>query len=463
MRGLLTLLALVLSALPLRAQAPRTPRNVVLIIADDMGRDLACYGNTAIRTPNLDGLAKKGVVFSRAYATVASCSPSRASILTGLFSHQNGMYGLEHGPHHQQVHKWVESLPNWLRSLGYWTGLIGKFHIGPASSFHFDTVITKGTRNVAGMARLARDFLARRQSRPFFLVYAFGDPHRTAKGFGNELFPTDPAEVRYDPSKVIVPYFLPDTPEVRRELAEYYQAASRLDRGVGLLLAALRDAGCLDDTLIIFISDNGIPFPGAKTTLYNAGIHQPLIISGPGVPAGRTNPTLVSYVDLAPTILDWAKSKGPSYKLPGRSLLPILGQDNPPGWDAVFASHQFHEITMYYPMRALTTAKYKYILNLAHEREYPLASDLWGSAAWQGIRRRGDKMMGQRAVAAFLHRPKEELYDLTKDPNELHNLAADPGHAADLARERQRLRRWQQETRDPWLIQYREEDPSFNR
>ncbi len=136
----------------------------------------------------------------------------------------------------------------------------------------------------------------------------------------------------------------------------------------------------------------------------------------------------------------------------GRSLLPALEQENPAGWDVVYGSHQFHEVTMYYPMRMVRTRTHKYILNLAHPLEYPHAGDLWGSDAWQGILRRGDKMMGQRSVQAFLHRPKDELYDLTADPHELKNLAGDPGSARVLADLRDRLRAWQKQTADPWLI-----------
>lgn len=442
------------------AAAAQAPRNVILIIADDLGRDISCYGNAALLTPNLDKLAKRGVRFSRAYATVASCSPSRASVLTGLFTHQNGQYGLQHPPHSQQTHGWVQSLPNLLRAAGYYTGLIGKFHVGPDAVYNFHEVITKGTggnRDVAAMARLAAAFIARSGKRPFFLVYGFGDPHRSKEGFGNEALAKDSAEIRFDPKDVAVPDHLPDTPETRKELAEYYQSVARMDRGVGLLLEALREAGQLDNTLIIFMSDNGIPFVGAKTTLYNAGIHLPLLIAGPDVPRERSHHALVSYIDLAPTVLDFARAKGPAYKLPGRSLLPILDQDSPKGFDAVFASHQFHEITMDYPMRAIVTAKHKLIVNLSSERPFPLASDMWGSASWQGIRRRGDKMMGRRGVAAFLNRPREELYDLGKDPSELNNLAGEPAMSEVLGDLRRRLRAWQQATNDPWLILYREE------
>src|SRR5207237_7416578 len=261
---------------------------------------------------------------------------------------------------------------------------------------------------------------------------------------------------RYDPGNVRVPAHLPDQPEVREELAEYYQSVSRMDRGVGLLLEVLRELGLLDDTLISFVSDNGIPFPGAKTTLYAAGLHLPLMIAGPGQPQGRTNQAMASWIDVAPTILDWTQTRGPAgYKLPGRSLLPILGQDNPRGWDTVYASHQFHEITMYYPMRSIRTRTHSYILNLAHELEYPFASDLWGSKTWQGVLERNDPMLGKLRVADYLRRPREELYDLTKDPHELVNVAGDAAYADTLADLRGRVRAWQRLTNDPWTILYR--------
>jgi N-sulfoglucosamine sulfohydrolase len=460
MRLLLTFVAAIFAwAVPARpVAAQERPRNVVIIIADDLGLDLGCYGNKVIRTPNLDALAKRGIRFSHGYATTASCSPSRSVILTGLHTHTSGQYGLQHQPHTQQTNDWVQSLPSLLRAAGYFTGLIGKFHVGPDAVYPFESLLTKvNARSPTAMAKAAREFLNQKGKRPFFLVYGFTDPHRAKKGFANEGFADDPAEVRYDPKDIIVPYHLPDGPEVRRELAEYCQSVSRMDRGVGLLLELLRETGQLDDTLIIFLSDNGIPFPGAKTTQYAAGLHLPLIMSSPMHKGGHTNNALASWVDIAPTVLDWSKVKGPKYKLPGRSLLPILDQENPQGWERVFGSHQFHEITMYYPMRSVTTPKHKYILNLAHKLDYPFASDLWGSAMWQGVLQRQDKMMGQRSVKAYLYRPKEELYDLEKDPNELKNLASDPAYGEVLAELRRDVRAFQAETNDPWTILYREE------
>src|SRR5262249_50882244 len=148
---------------------------------------------------------------------------------------------------------------------------------------------------------------------------------------------------------------------------------------------------------------------------------------------------LVSFVDLTPTVLDIAKAAGPKYKLPGRSLVPIFKDDDPKGWDEVFGSHQFHEITMHYPMRSLTTAKFKYIVNLHNAKEFPFASDLWGSETWQSVRKNSLEWMGGRRVFTYLKRPREELFDLTKDPNEFKSVAADPDFAEALMKMRSRV------------------------
>lgn len=255
MRRILALLLFAL--LPAIAHAQTRPKNVVLIIADDLGMQLGCYGDTVCKTPNIDALAKRGVRFSRAYATVSSCSPSRASIFTGLYTHQNGQYGLQHATHKQECYPWVQGLPNLLRGAGYWTGLIGKFHTGPDSVFQWHRLMTKTKgRDPQSFAQHARDFIKDSDKKPFFLVVGYQDPHRAGKGFGNEAFAGDPKEVKYDPKKINLPYYLPDADDTRGDWGDYLQSISRMDRGVGLIIDVLRETGQLDDTLIIFISDN---------------------------------------------------------------------------------------------------------------------------------------------------------------------------------------------------------------
>jgi N-sulfoglucosamine sulfohydrolase len=463
------LLALTLALTLALPAAAAGRKNVLLLVADDLGLQVGCYGDPVARTPNIDGLAKSGTRFTHAFASVASCSPSRATILTGLPTHACGQYGLAHATHNQHSFRNVKGLPAVLNPAGYRSGVIAKLHVQPKEVYPFDVELPGNGRNPVQIAEQARKFVADCGDKPFFLLVGFTDPHRAARGFANDgKYPPDVPAVKFDPKTVTVPYHLPDQPEVRAELAEYYQSVARLDDGVGRVLKVLADAKELDDTLVIFLSDNGIPFPGAKTTLYDSGVRLPLVVRRPGQKGGVVNSAMVSWTDVAPTVLDWCGVKPPAagkkaVAMAGKSFLPVLEEAEPKGWELVFGSHQFHEVTMYYPVRMVRTRTHKYLLNLAHPLEYPFASDLWGSDMWQGVLKRGDTMMGARPVKAFLHRPKEELYDLTNDPNELKNLLAGPNGTEDrdtkriLAAMKDYLAKWREETNDPWLVKNRHE------
>jgi N-sulfoglucosamine sulfohydrolase len=431
-------------------------KNVVVMIADDLGLQVGCYGDKTADTPNLDKLAAGGTRFTKAFASVASCSPSRATMLTGMPTHQCGQYGLAHATHNQHSFRTVKGLPALLAPAGYKTGVIGKLHVQPKEVFPWDAEVQDGGRNPVSMATKAKKFLEDAGDKPFFLWLGYTDPHRAAKGFANETkYPDSVPAVKFDPKTLPLPYHLPDTPETRTEMAEYYQSVARLDHGVGLILKLLDDMKLADNTLVVFLSDNGIPFPGAKTTLYDSGVHLPLIVRKPGQKAA-VNEALVSWTDLAPSLLEWCGVKPPD-GMKGKSWLPVLEQPNPKGFDAVYGSHQFHEVTMYYPMRMVRTPTHKLIVNLAHPLEYPSASDLWGSDMWQGVLKRNDKMMGSREVKAFLHRPAVELYDVAADPNELKNLA-DDSKLADVRKDLEaKLAAWRKATNDPWLIKDKHE------
>jgi N-sulfoglucosamine sulfohydrolase len=284
------------------------------------------------------------------------------------------------------------------------------------------------------------------------------DPHRTGKGFANDRPYPGVDEVKYDPSEIHVPHYLPDQPEVREELAEYYQAVSRMDQGLGHLLKILKETGHWDDTLILFVSDNGMPFPGAKTTLYEPGMHLPLVVRCPDQQKqGVATNAMVTWADLVPTVLDYAGAEPPSYPLHGRSFLSVLDESDPAGWDEIYASHTFHEITMYYPMRVIRTARHKLIFNIAHPLPFPFASDLFASKTWQGTLQRGDKMYGSRSTDAYIFRPRMELYDLERDPKELTNLAESSEHAEIFDELQKKLADWQRKTKDPWVSKYRYE------
>jgi N-sulfoglucosamine sulfohydrolase len=464
---------------PERAAAREAGRgkNVVLVVADDLGLEVGCYGHPVAKTPSMDALAARGVRFTNGFCTTSSCSASRSVILTGLYNHANGQYGHQHAEHNFHTFESLEAVPVLLAKAGYRTAYVGKYHVQPESVYHFDAnlndqpayrfafhqnqddKIPGGARNSVGMADRVKSWLSRVPDQPFFLYFCPTDPHRAARGFANEQAAKWPGNtpVVYDPATVLVPPFLPDTPACRVELAEYLQAVSRLDQGLGRLMEVLEETGHKDDTLVIFLSDNGIPWPGAKTTLYEPGVRLPLIVSGPGVAVGQTCDALVTWADVVPTILAFAGAKGPAYPLQGRSFLPQLEKPDTPGAEAVFLSHTFHEVTNYYPMRAVRTARYKLIRNLAHGLSFPFASDLWESDTWQDVERSGRSDYGRRTVDAYLNRPEYELYDLETDPDETKNLAGSADHAVTLALLKKRLTTWQTETKDPWIVKDRHE------
>jgi len=441
--------------------------NVVLVVSDDHGRgDLGCYGNPVIQTPHLDALATEGVRFTNAFCTTASCSASRSVILSGLYNHYNGQYGHEHSYHHFHSFDHVRSLPVLLSQGGYRTARVGKYHVAPEEVYRFDVALPGNSRSPVQMADNCKAFVASADAKPFFLYFCMSDPHRGG-GKATDL-PHEPdrfgnrdqgypgvKEVTYDPQKVVVPDYLPDIPECRAELAQYSQAVSRVDQGVGRLIDVLKQAGQYDDTIVIYISDNGIAFPGAKTTLYEPGMNLPCIVRTPWQKnKGIACDALVNYADLTPTILDFAGATPGDYEFHGRSFKSVLERERADGWDATYASHTFHEITMYYPMRVVRERRFKLIWNIAHGLEYPFASDLWESATWQGNLKRGNTRYGRRTIDAYLHRPRFELYDLQNDPHEVVNLADDPKYRDKLNEMKAKLKAFQEQTKDPWILKW---------
>lgn len=453
--------------------------NIILFVTDDMGADAGCYGNPVIQTPHLDALAKDGVRLTQAFCTTASCSASRSVILTGLHNHATAHFGHAHAYHHFSAYKNVKSLPVLLAEAGYRTGRIGKLHVEPPEVFAWQTVLQGPERNPVVMANNSKAFISESSDQPFFLYFCTGDPHRSQghlevdpklpadlqpNPFGNKATGGYPGvtEVKYDPKDVLVPPFLPDTPVCRNELAQYYQSISRIDQGLGRLVEILKVAGKYDNTVIIFTSDHGIAFPGGKTTVYEGGLRVPMVVkeargqmTEDRGQAGRVSHAMVSHVDLTPTILDYAGALPKDHKLHGRSWKEAIGEENPAGWDRVNASHTFHEITMYYPMRVVRTRDHKLIWNIAAPLPYPFASDLWAAPAWQDRYRQGpETLYGKRTVKDYIHRPAFELYDLTADPDETKNLAGDPNHAKLLAEMKAELKAFQERTADPWVLKW---------
>ena len=464
--------------------------NIVLIVADDHGQgDLGCYGNAAVKTPNLDALASEGIRFNRAHCTSASCSASRSVILTGLYNHANGQFGHQHHFHHFSAYDHVYSLPVFLEELaGYHTGRIGKYHVAPEKVFHFQEVMKANQRNPVAMADSCIDFIQENQDHPFFLYFCTSDPHRSSAindaplapdAFGNTPGGHEGVEeALFSTDDVIVPPYLPESMACREELAQYYQSVARVDYGVGRLFSHLKEAGVWDNTLVIYISDNGIAFAGAKTTLYQPGINLPCLIKNPGGKnGGMVTDALINWADLTPTILDmagvlpganammqervddpavnWNNTANPA--LQGESFRDVLEDVEAPGFDETYASHTFHEITMYYPMKTVVTRKYKLIWNIAWQLPYPHASDLWASSTWQVALESGSGMYAGKTIEGYTHRPEFELYDLETDPYETLNLAGNPAYAQEVEALKEKLYAFQERTNDPWILKWEHE------
>jgi N-sulfoglucosamine sulfohydrolase len=504
LRGGLVLLNGFVCALGFAQTGQAAEKNIILIVIDDGGPTFGCYGDTVARTPAIDALAADGMVFRNAFATTASCSASRSVLLSGLHNHKNGQFGHQHDFHKFTSFDNVASLalPRVLSQAGYRTAQIGKYHVGPEFVYHFDQYLPGAERNPVQMAENCRDLISAQSDKPFFLYFATGDPHRGAGTdptstlkfqpnlFGNKAnrgsYPSI-NEQFFEPDQVIVPAFLTDTPETRGELAQYYQSISRIDQGIAKLVEVLRSSDMYDKTMIVFTSDHGMAFAGAKTTVYEAGLRVPFIVRNPySQQRGVQTQALVSHIDVTPSLLDFAGGLDTEKNAPtkiiaavdildqgsrnnrdnhsgpfkfdryhGESWMSVLDDPTSNHWDTIVASHTFHEIQMYYPMRAIRDTKYKLIWNIAHPLPFPFASDLWAAASWQAQYQQGlDARYGQKTVGEYIQRPEFELYDMQSDPNEAKNLAKDPAFADTLEAYKKKLRDKQAELEDPWITKW---------
>ncbi|MFT5468134.1 MAG: N-sulfoglucosamine sulfohydrolase [Verrucomicrobiales bacterium] len=409
------------------AAAAAENRNVLLLISDNQSWfDVGCYGNKIVQTPELDRFAAEGVRFEQAFATTASCGPSRAVIYSGLLTHANGQYAHPHREHNQEIRPEVVTVFETLKNSGYRTGLIGKDHIRPLEKYPIDFKPRISSRDVVKMAKAAGSFFAEDAGNPFFLVVSFSDPHPTSiegAGWGIKNPIEGYTPIDYDPATIQVPPFLPDNAGVREGLAGYYQQISRMDFGVGSVLGELKNSERQDDTLVIFIADHGTSEPGAMGTHYEPGVRVPFIVRNPEAKSqGIINQALVAFTDITPSILDWADVEFDSYPLHGRSFLPILEVPNPVGWDRALLSHVGHDVFAHYPMRTLRGPRFKLIWNILWRAEYPLPIDTVQRRTWRANRESGAETIGLRTIDQFLHRPQLELYDLENDPWESKNL-----------------------------------------
>jgi len=424
--------------------------NILLIIADDLSKTLPLYGDKTITTPGMDGVARDGVIFERAYCTASSCTPSRASILTSKYPHQLQQGGNLHG-----------TLPldydNYTRILaenGYRIGLHGKGW-GPGND-------TAGgyKENPAGKSYKSFEAFMKEQpsNQPFCFWLGSWDPHRPYKASLKK-------DLGIDSLKVKVPIWLPDNNVVRNDFLDYYAESKRFDQMVENAIALLKKKGIYDQTLIVITSDNGMPFPRVKANAYDMSTNIPLIMRwGDHFIRGKRLNELVSLIDLAPTFLSAAGVKVPNAMM-GKSLLELLttGKMKKPR-QAIFSERERHAYVragnLGYPIRAIRTDRFLYINNLRPKR-WPAGdpANIESKRFYGDIDNGPTKklLLDNKNVSAISKfrswsldkRPEEELYDLKNDPNQLRNLAKDPAWDKIKNELAGRLLMWRKNTNDP--------------
>ncbi len=432
-----------------------SPPNLVLIIADDMNwNDCGAYGHPAIRTPNIDGLAHDGLRFKHAWLTTNSCSPSRSSILTGKYPHNTGAEQL-----HWPLPVGSETFAQKLKANGYYTAAAGKWHLGEEVRDHFDRIYEaskagfvlpagrdgKSEKMVAAQPSGCEDWENaiedRPRDKPFFLWLAALDPHR-AYTAGT----IDPPHKTED---VIVPPHLPDTPEVREDLRLYYDEIGRLDSYVGKVIQKLESQGVSDNTVVLFISDNGRPFPRDKTSLYDGGIRTPWIAKWPKqIAAGETTDALVSSVDIASTFLELTIGSGKLLPGDGKSFADVLADSKKGHREFAFAEDHWHDYEDH--ARCVVTPQYKLIRNDYVDLPATPSADAGRGLTWQAMLKleAAGKLPAHQRSCFISPRAPWELYDLQRDPGELHNCVEDPAYASVREKLTNALSQWSVATGD---------------
>lgn len=397
--------------------------NLLLFMADDMTyTDLGCYGHTDVRTPYIDALAAAGMRFTRCYNPAPMCSPLRQALFTGLYPVRNGAY-----PNHSQVYSGTKSLPHYLRPLGYRVAILGKRHEAPAAAFPFEML--GGSHGDGGKTpdgqdlplNRARDFILRDPGEPWCLVVTSNQPHT----------PWNRGDVTaYPPETLKVPPYLVDTPALRQALARYYAEITYMDAQVGQVTAMLQETATVDNTVLVWLSEQGSQLPFGKWTCYDMGIHAAAVVRWPGVvAAGSESAALLSYVDVLPTFVELAGGDSQAPHFDGRSFVPVLKQLEAIHHDVVFSVQTTRGIyhgSEAFGIRSATDGRWLYIRNLhfgdLFQNSVTFRDPVFGS--WKTL---GTDFARQR-VAAYVRRPAEELFDLESDPwclqNQIHAESA---------------------------------------
>ena len=427
--------------------------NVIVFIGDDISwNDFGCYGNAAARTPNIDRLAANGLRFDNAYLTASSCSPSRCSIITGRYPHNNGKAAELHLP----IAWNLPMFPALLRDSGYHTILSGKDHMARSAPPEGQVALSEpwsvkdGGRdkaNSGGHAHWLKNIRERPGDKPFFAWFAAYDAHRNWDADGQ----WDAAAYgpQHRPGDVIVPPFLIDDAQTRQDLASYYNEVTRYDHFIGKVVDELKAQGELDNTLIFVLADTGRPFPRAKTRLHDSGMKTALVAHWPaGINAtGAAAESLVSVIDLAPTILK-AAGVSAAESFQGVPLQPIFDKADATVREAAFSEHNWHDYSAH--GRSVRAGDFLYIRNNRPELAWQGPADSVRSDSHKALQaaRDGNQLTPAQADVFLAPRPEEELYQVSEDSFQLNNLIGEKALSETADQLRSLLDEWTEQTAD---------------
>ena len=440
--------------------APDRP-NVLIVTVDDMNADsIGAYGCPLPDiSPNMDRLVKSGLRFEYAHVQVGNCMPGRNVMWSGCYPHNNAVEGFYQVKQPPQPH-----LVDVMKSAGYFTAISGKTsHSTPFNPYAWDEVFdtdpdgkpyNKKNPAAYGAATSRAIAAAKKTGKPFCVMINVADPHKPFYTGLNDPF--QPSHV-YQAADVPIPDFLFDDPAVRAELAAYYCSVSRSDDCVGRIMDSLKTSGMEEETVVIFLSDHGMPLPFAKTQLYHHSTHTPLAIRWPGVTQPNTldKQHMVSAVDLLPTIMEiTGAAKHPT--MDGRSFTDIVKGETQADREFVVKEYNENAGRSRDPMRAVQTKQFLYIFNPWSNGTRVFATATTGTSSYRRLAAlaKTDASLAKR-LEIYQHRVVEEMYDVVEDPACLHNLIDEKKYEAVIEQQRQRLLAWMEKTNDHMLPMYR--------
>jgi len=429
-------------------RGPSRRPNVLIFHCHDLGRHLHCYGVPTVRTPRIDGFAAQGVRFEQSYCPAPSCSPSRASLLTGRYPHSNGVMGLCHANFAWDLNPNEKHLAALLRDSGYATSAVGVIHEtrSPATRWGYERHVPQGRAAEAVDAAAAELRTLAAGERPFYLWVGVVEPHRLS-------IPQEPGQPPRDqgfpgpglePDDALgtwVPPYLVDTPPCRTEIAGLQGAIHHVDEQFGRLMETVDTLGLAENTLVIFTTDHGIAMPRAKCSLYEPGVQVALILrylGRRGWHGGMIRREMISNIDVLPMIVEVTRASLPP-GVQGRSFAPLLDGRAYAARDALFTEMTYHDY--YDPRRAVRTGTHKLIANFTTAPAFMDPSQQW--------RPRSDTVTPPNHAVAY--HPHLELYNLADDPWEQSDIAGDPAESEVLADLSRRLWKHLEETGDPIL------------